>query len=198
MDLILRAAWRGLCLLRAVELTLGVGLLAAIVVMITVQVFTRYVFNRPIVWVEDVATFAFIWCVFLGAAVGLKDLRHIRIETFLARLGARGAAVVHAALHLVILACCVLVARHAWDVMDTEARSLTISLPINLPRHWFYSVPLFCALVSMAATALYFVAAQLHHAATGRAIEAEADAALRAARDRALDEAELSVAERSL
>jgi TRAP-type C4-dicarboxylate transport system permease small subunit len=198
MDLILRAAWRLLRAVRAVELTLGVGLLAAIVVMITVQVFTRYVFNRPIVWVEDVATFAFIWCVFLGAAVGLKDLRHIRIETFLARLDPRFAAVLHALLYLVILACCVLVARLAWDVMDTEARSLTISLPINVPRHWFYSVPLFCALVSMAATALYFVAAHLHHAMTGRAIEAEADAALRAAHERALDEAEVRVAEGSL
>lgn len=198
MDLILRTAWRGLRALRAVELTLGIGLLAAIVVMITVQVFTRYVFNRPIVWVEDVATFAFIWCVFLGAAVGLKDLRHIRIETFLARLSPRRAALIQAALAAVILTCCALVARHAWDVMDTEARSLTISLPINVPRHWFYSVPLFCALVSMAATALYFVVAHLHHAATGRAIEAETDAASRAAAQHALDDAELRIAERSL
>lgn len=198
MDLILRAAWRLLRALRAVELTLGVGLLAAIVVMITVQVFTRYVFNRPIVWVEDVATFAFIWSVFLGAAVGLKDLRHVKIDTFLARLDPRVAAVMQAALHLVILACCVLVARHAWDVMDTEARSLTISLPINVPRHWFYSVPLFCSLVSMAATAVYFVAAHLHHAATGRAIEAETDAASRAAAQHALEDAELRIAEGSI
>jgi TRAP-type C4-dicarboxylate transport system permease small subunit len=195
VDRALAACWRALLALRAAERALAMALVALIVVVITAQVFTRYAFGRPIVWVEDVATFAFIWAVFLGAAVGLKDLRHVRIATFLGRLPVRAAALAQAGLYTVVLGCCAVVALFALGVMETESRSLTISLPVNLPRHLFYSVPLFCSLASMALTALYLVAAYLAKAATGRTLDAEAAAAARADRERALDEAEARIAE---
>lgn len=198
MDALLRGWWRALAALRAVELWLAMALLAGIVVAITVQVVSRYGFDRPIVWVEDAATFAFIWAVFLGAAAGHKDLRHIRIETFLGRLPPAARALANALLQLVILGVAALVARYAWQVMETESRSETISLPVNLPRHWFYSVPLFAALVSIAATAAQLALAYLMLALTGRPVEAEEDAARRAARERELDEAEIRAAEGSL
>jgi TRAP-type C4-dicarboxylate transport system permease small subunit len=185
-------------LLGRAERALGMLLIAAIVVMITVQVATRYLFGMPIVWVEDVATFCFIWAVFLGAAVGLKELRHIRIETFLARIPARARAAAESMLYGIILVCCVLVAWNALDVMQTESRSSTISLPINLPRHWFYSVPLFVSLVSMALTAAYFVVAHLVEAGTGRVPDAVRDAQARRAQDLAAEEAEFSAVEKVL
>jgi TRAP-type C4-dicarboxylate transport system permease small subunit len=104
----------------------------------------------------------------------------------------------HALLYAVILFCCVAVARYAWDVMDTESRSLTISLPINVPRHWFYSVPLFCALVSMAATALVLSIGYLAAASTGAPVDAEQDAARRRAEEHAREEAELAAVEKVL
>jgi TRAP-type C4-dicarboxylate transport system permease small subunit len=195
---ILALAWRGLTALRRVELALGCVALSLIVVLIVVQVAMRYLLNRPIVWAEDVATFLFIWSVFLGAAVGLKDLRHIRIETFLARLPARPASLVHALLYAIVLICCVAVAYYALGVMETESRSMTISLPVNLPRHWFYSVPLFAGLVSMAATALVLALAHLHAALTGAVPDAEADAQRRVAEEHAREEADLAAVEKVL
>ena len=59
---------------------------------ITVQVFTRYALGRPIAWVEESATYAFIWMAFVGASVGLKEGRHILIATFGAHLPPRLAA----------------------------------------------------------------------------------------------------------
>jgi TRAP-type C4-dicarboxylate transport system permease small subunit len=194
----LSLVWRALAVIGKVERALGMALIVAIVLMIGVQVGTRYLLNRPIVWVEDVATFCFIWAVFLGAAAGLKEIRHIRIETFLGRLPARVRALAEALLQAIILACCVVVGWHALGVMGTESRSLTISLPVNLPRHWFYSVPLFVALASMALTAAYFAAAHLLEAATGRVPEAVRDAGERRAREHAADEEEARIAERAL
>ena len=196
--MIFALAWRGLVLLRQVELAAGCAALLLIVGIICAQVVLRYGFNRPIVWAEDVATFLFIWATFLGAAVGLKDIRHVKIDTFLDRLPARLASLVHAMLYGVILVCCAMVAHYAWDVMDTESRSMTISLPINLPRHWFYSVPLFASLVSMAATALVLTLAHLHAAATGAAVDAETAAARRRAEEHAREEDELAAVEKVL
>jgi hypothetical protein len=70
----------------AVERGLGIALILYMVGAITVQVFTRYALGRPIAWVEESATYAFIWMSFVGASVGLKQGRHIVIATFGAHL----------------------------------------------------------------------------------------------------------------
>ena len=50
-----------------VELVFGVFLIGLIIVTITVQVVTRYALNQPIAWVEELATYSFIWGTFIGA-----------------------------------------------------------------------------------------------------------------------------------
>ncbi|MCL4768449.1 MAG: TRAP transporter small permease [Hyphomicrobiaceae bacterium] len=198
MDKVLRLWWQVIAVLGRLERAAGIALIVLIVIMISAQVVSRYAFNRPIVWVEDVATFAFIWATFLGAAVGLKELRHIKIETFLSRTSPAAQSLIQAGLYAVILVSCAAIAAFALGVMETEARSQTISLPINLPRHWFYSVPLFVGLCSMAFTAAYFLTAHLVHAATTRTVDAVKAAEMRRLREMDLDEAEVRIAEGSL
>ena len=198
MDRALAVWWRAVALLGAVERVTGVFLIALMVVTITVQVVTRYAFGQPLVWVEELATYSFIWSVFLGAALGLKEMRQIRIETFLDRIRVRTAAFFRAALYTLILLCSIALATHALDIMEVERRSETMSLPINVGRHWFYSVPLFTGLASMALTAAYFVVAYLALALGGREVDAERDReALRRAEHEA-EEAELRLLEQSL
>ena len=52
--------------------------------------------------------------------------------------------------------------------MEVEGRSKTISLPIELPRSWFYSLPLTFSAVSMMLTAVYLFLQELA-ALAGRA-----------------------------
>ncbi len=198
MDRAIGVWWRVVASIGAAERIAGIGLLGLIVVTITLQVVTRYVFGQPLVWVEELATYSFIWSVFLGAALGLKELRHIRIETFVARIEPRRRALVNAVLYALIGACCLMLAADAFGIMQVESRSETISLPINVGRHWFYSVPLFVGLASMALTAAYFVAAYLACALTGRAVDAETDIEERRRVDNEADEAELRLAEQAL
>ncbi len=198
MDRALAACWRLVAVIGLVERTAGIALIAMIVVTITVQVVTRYAWGQPLVWVEEMATYGFIWSVFLGAAVGLKDVRHIRIETFLGRIPEAWRAALNAMLYAIVGICCVSLGRYAVEIMQIEARSETISLPINVGRHWFYSVPLFAGLASMALTAGYFVAAYLAKAIVGRPVDAEVDSEARRLRDLAEDEADIRVAEGSL
>ena len=67
MDRALAVCWRALALLGEAERIAGVFLIALMVVTITIQVVTRYAFGQPLVWVEELATYSFIWSVFLGA-----------------------------------------------------------------------------------------------------------------------------------
>jgi TRAP-type C4-dicarboxylate transport system permease small subunit len=61
------------------------ALLAALVVTTSLQVFTRYVINAPFTWTEELARMLFIWIVFVGAAVIVKQSSHISID-FVTRL----------------------------------------------------------------------------------------------------------------
>ncbi|MCL4746370.1 MAG: TRAP transporter small permease [Burkholderiaceae bacterium] len=138
----------------AFEQALGIGLIVVIVTAITAQVFTRYALGRPIAWVEESATYAFIWMVFVGASLGLKRGRHIFIATFGARLPARAGAGLRVLMWVLILATLAVLVLQGVKVMGVEGRSSTISLPIELPRSWFYSLPLTASAASMALTTL--------------------------------------------
>jgi len=152
----------------AVERGLGIALILYMVAAITVQVFTRYALGRPIAWVEESATYAFIWMAFVGASVGLKQGRHILIATFGAHLPRRLAAGLRALVWALVLLTLAVLVVQGWKVMGVEGRSSTISLPIELPRSWFYSLPLSLSAASMILTALYLLLQELSVAA-GRA-----------------------------
>jgi TRAP-type C4-dicarboxylate transport system permease small subunit len=152
----------------AVERGLGIALILYMVCAITVQVFTRYALGRPIAWVEESATYAFIWMSFVGASVGLKQGRHILIATFGAHLPPRPGAFLRALVWSLVLLTLVVLVVQGWKVMGVEGRSSTISLPIELPRSWFYSLPLTLSAASMILTALYLLLQELP-AIAGRA-----------------------------
>lgn len=175
MNAMLAGGWRFLRLVGAVERGLCTALMGWIVAAITIQIVTRYAFGQPLVWVEESSGYAFLWLVFLGASAGFKELRHIRIETFVGRLLHAPQQYVRATLYAICTVAMLVLAYYAWDLMDVESRSNTIALPIELPRHLFYSVPMFVSTISNALTGVYLVLAYCASAATGRPIEAEAD-----------------------
>ena len=157
----------------ALEQGLGLGLIALIVGAITFQVFTRYALNRPMAWVEETATYAFIWMVFVGASLGLKQGRHILIATVGSYLPPRVAAGLRALVWLLVLATLVVLVVQGIKVIEVEGRSRTISLPIELPRSWFYSLPLTLSAASMALTTVYLFLAELAILAGSRAAHTE-------------------------
>ncbi len=55
-------------------------LVVALAVVVFVQVFNRYVLKAPLAWSEDLAMLLFQWVTFLGAAIGVKRMRHFGIE----------------------------------------------------------------------------------------------------------------------
>ena len=153
----------------AVERIIGVALIALIVITITVQVITRYAFNYPIIWVEETATYAFIWGTFVGASLGLKRNRHIKIETFVMMLDARKAALARFVGFFFIALLMVVLIKNGWIVMMMEGRSYSIALPIPIARMWFYSGPLVISAASMLLTCVYMMLVELEIFAGRRA-----------------------------
>lgn len=71
-------------------------LVVAMVVVVFIQVISRYVFNSPLYWSEEVARILFIWIAFLGAFLGLKSKAHVSVSSFVSLFAPRVQTVVFA------------------------------------------------------------------------------------------------------
>jgi TRAP-type C4-dicarboxylate transport system permease small subunit len=158
-----------------VERWVAIAMMGTMVVCIFAQVVSRYLFGQPLVWVEELSTYAFIWGAFIGAAAGLKHGRHLKIESFVERLPPGARRGLRIVLDLLIGTFCVLLVVNGFKAMFLfEWRQTTIALPIDLPRYLFYSTPLIVGAASMVLTVVY----DLLEAATADRAPARRDEAL--------------------
>ena len=79
----LKTAWDNL--IEAVCAALMVGL----AVVVFIQVFNRFILQTPLAWSEDLAMLLYQWVVFVGAALGVKRMRHFGIELVVRQLPER-------------------------------------------------------------------------------------------------------------
>lgn len=157
------------------ERWVAIVMMATMVVCIFAQVVSRYLFGQPLVWVEELSTYAFIWGTFIGAAAGLKQGRHLKIESFVGWLPAGARRGLRIALDLLIALFCVLLVVNGFKAMFLfEWRQTTIALPVDLPRYLFYSTPLIVGAASMVLTVVH----DLLEAATGQEPPARRNEAL--------------------
>ncbi len=61
---------------------LGALLVVAETCILFAGVVSRYVFNSPIMWTDELGTFLFLWLAMLGAVVALRRDGHMRLTTF--------------------------------------------------------------------------------------------------------------------
>lgn len=163
----LEAYRRLLAAIGAVERLLVILLIVVIVASIGTQVVSRYVFDLPLVWVEELATYAFIWATFVGASLGLKHGRHIKIGTFVSRMTPSRAAIFRLIGHAAVLCLAVVLVQQAWTVAGIEGRRTSISLPVALPISLFFSIPLLVGMVSVALTTVFLALQELHRLVAG-------------------------------
>jgi TRAP-type C4-dicarboxylate transport system permease small subunit len=79
-------------LVRAVEAI--VVLCAGVMVLcVSVNVVARYFLNVGITWIEEISTLMFVWMMFLGAFVALRNKAHIALVFLIKRLPSSMAAI---------------------------------------------------------------------------------------------------------
>jgi tripartite ATP-independent transporter DctM subunit len=76
----------------AVETLAGTLVLVEIFVLLA-GVTARYVFHRPLVWSDELASVLFLWLSMLGAVVALRRGEHMRMTGLVSRVGPRTQAI---------------------------------------------------------------------------------------------------------
>lgn len=111
-------------------------LVVSLAVVVFLQVFNRYVLKNPLAWSEDLAMLLFQWVVFLGAAIGVKRMRHFGIELVVRKLPEK----IHRVIEHIVLVFVGIVAL----IMITEGLELLsynrsrIYSSMNLSYTWAY------------------------------------------------------------
>lgn len=69
-----------------------VGLLVAMFLSFMVQIISRYVFNFPLGWTDEVSVLCWLWCVLWGAAFVLRERDEVRFDIFYSSLNEKARA----------------------------------------------------------------------------------------------------------
>ncbi|NNM06400.1 MAG: TRAP transporter small permease [Gemmatimonadetes bacterium] len=137
-----------------VEQALGwilVGLMSVMVVDVTWQVTSRFVFRSPSSFTEELAGFLLIWIGLLGAAYGVRTRAHLGIDLLVERMGGgwRKAAETLAHLLVVCFALATMVGGGLWLVrLAFRLEQVSASLGVRM-GFVYLALPLSGVLVSL-------------------------------------------------
>jgi TRAP-type C4-dicarboxylate transport system permease small subunit len=110
------------------------GFLAVLVVVTSLQVFTRYVLNAPLTWTEEAARMLFTWIIFIGAALIAKQSSHISIDILVKVLPVKLRRPLCVASHLITLAVVTILAVKGFHLLQITGASESPALGIP----WVY------------------------------------------------------------
>ncbi len=169
-------AIRFLSAINAVQLgffRLGAMLLVlAIAAIVSAGVFFRYVLNDSLSWSEELAKYAMLWLVFLGAPIALRLGVHPNIEVLISRLPSIMTKVVLAIMHLAVCLFCTFLAIKSHDFAWNGRTQVAISVG-DVSMYWFFvSIPL--GMASMALVSLQQFLEDAYSLFTNNRIEQDA------------------------
>lgn len=162
MDVIRQLVRKVLFRIGQLEMIFAATILIGIVLMISAQVLLNAGLGRPITYEQEAGAYALVWLTFVGASIALKQMRHVTIVSFVGKLPYRLTHFVRAIVFALVLWTLYTLIRELLPIIAIEGRSTTVALPIDLPRSYFFSVPLIISCSLMASTsALFFIEAAL-------------------------------------
>jgi TRAP-type C4-dicarboxylate transport system permease small subunit len=122
---------------KVIEAFLALCLLS-MVVMVFGNVVLRYVFNSGITISEEMSRYAFVWLVFVGAVVAMRERAHIGIDTLVTRLPRLGKKICLAISEALMLFCCFLFFWGTWLQHDVNATNIAPVTGLNMI--WVYGM----------------------------------------------------------
>lgn len=117
--------------LGAVVELLAAGLVAAEIVILFGGVISRYVFDRPLVWSDELASTLFLWLAMLGAVIAFRRDEHMRMTACVGLLAPARRALLDAFATSAALAFLLLIARPAYQYALDELPITTSALEIT-------------------------------------------------------------------
>ncbi|MFJ5715824.1 TRAP transporter small permease [Neobacillus sp. NPDC093127] len=122
--------------------------LLTMILIVTMQVITRKLFNFVFFWSEEITMVLLIWFSFMGIAVGFREKLHLAIDSFTTKLPQKAIYWINKLVNLGGLAFGIYLVKYGWDftvLMNTSTLAAT-----HMPNSVFYAVmPVSGVMISM-------------------------------------------------
>ena len=108
-------------------------LIAVLIVPVAMQILSRYTGIIPrYIWTEEIARFAFIWIIMVGAAIAVRDGSHFDVDVLPEPKSRAGRTLGRMIVNLSILFTAIIFLRWGWDfaILGSRQRSEIASLPM--------------------------------------------------------------------
>ena len=112
------------------------ALMVLLCVDIFLGVFSRYVLLRTFTWYDEIALACFVWMVFLGAAVGVRQHAHFRLHVIVARLAERTQRAIDLIGLLVVVGVGAVLIQQGWALVELGRFQRTPVM--GLSKLWVY------------------------------------------------------------
>lgn len=108
--------------------------LAMMCILVFGNVVLRYIFNSGITWSEEMSRFLFVWLVFLGAIVALKENMHLGVDIVINALSRKVKKVVFIVSNLLVLYVLWLLLNGSWKmaVLNMDSKAPATGTPLGL------------------------------------------------------------------
>lgn len=127
-------------------------LYAFITLVIVIEVIRRFAFDYSSLWGEEAARYAFVYLVWIGAAVGVRNRTHIRFSIIADALPPRPAAALSALGSVAVICFAIFAVYWSLEPIATSLRFGSVTEGLRLSRAWFLvAVPLGFTLVTIRA-----------------------------------------------
>lgn len=130
--------WKLTNYMERIQLTLGAAFLVIFVATTLIQVITRYL-GISAIWTEEISVNAFIWSMFLGAAVMTRKKQHFSFNFLNDRISPRNLALLFILQDVIMLAFCIVVFIYSCEITNTFWNSRWITIP-SLKQGWVWLI----------------------------------------------------------
>jgi TRAP-type C4-dicarboxylate transport system permease small subunit len=113
-------------------------LLLAMVVLVSMQVMLRYIFGTGVFWAEEFVRYAYIWLIFLGSVIAIKQNAHIGFDLLMVKIPIKPRRVIYCFGDVLIMFFLLIQTVYGIDIILKTKGML--SATIRIPMPWVYYV----------------------------------------------------------
>ena len=144
---------RALGLLGWIELAITVAAFTSVIVLVSAQIFFRYVLDVGLVWVQEVSQLLILTAYFFGISFVFKSRRYLIVSILFDRFPEAAKLPLYIGCQVLTAAFCAMLFVELLGIAPQQLYMKTYIL--HIPR-FYSSLPLLVASISMTLTAIYY------------------------------------------
>lgn len=119
----------------------------------TLQVICRFVLHAPLPWSEEFIRYSFVWIIFLGASLGVKNNAHAGITLFVNILPKALRSILSVISKILCIAFSVIVFKEGINIMAVQFQTKQLTAAMEIPIYYvFLAIP-----VSAVTMIIYYI-----------------------------------------